>query len=91
MLLQSHSGFIDLLPALPGIWSGGFFKGMKAQGNAVVSCWWKNGKVKKVILEAPDGGTYLVRANDVQISVTLSPGEKKRLRFHREKKISAQE
>ncbi|HOR11419.1 MAG TPA: glycoside hydrolase family 95 protein [Bacteroidales bacterium] len=91
MLLQSHTGTISLLPALPGIWSGGYFRGMKAQGNVQVSCWWKNGKVKKVILESSPGGTYRVQANDQQFTVTLSPGEKKRFRFPENKSKSGQE
>ncbi|NLA15111.1 MAG: glycoside hydrolase family 95 protein, partial [Bacteroidales bacterium] len=83
MLLQEHDGFIDLLPALPKAWQAGFFKGLKVPGNIHVSCRWKKGKVRKVILEAPTGGTCTVSANGQQITVTLLPGEKKQLRFTR--------
>lgn len=81
MLLQSHNGRIHLLPALPSAWSYGFFKGMKVQGNAIVSCRWKEGKVQKVTLEALSGGTFSIEANGQHTTVTLSPGEKIRLRF----------
>jgi alpha-L-fucosidase 2 len=46
MLIQSHAGFIELLPAVPDSWkASGEVKGVKARGNYTVDFSWKNGKV----------------------------------------------
>lgn len=46
MLLQSHGGFINLLPALPGSWAiSGKVTGFKARNNFTLDFAWKEGKI----------------------------------------------
>lgn len=46
MFIQSHAGFIELLPAIPDAWATeGTIKGLKAQGGFTVNFAWKDGRV----------------------------------------------
>ncbi len=56
MLLQSHAGYIDLLPALPDAWAAGSFQGLVARGNFEVSAWWKEGRILKAEVLSRAGG-----------------------------------
>ena len=54
MLLQSHEGYINFLPAIPDVWKAeGSVKGMKARGNITVDFSWKDGKVVSYKLYSP--------------------------------------
>ena len=64
MLLQSHDGFIEVLPALPSAWKTGHFKGLCAENGAVVDCYWENGNVKKIKIKSKIGGTYYIMMPD---------------------------
>ena len=57
MLLQSHEGFINPLPALPQEWSEGRLKGFKVRGGETVSLSWKDGKIIRMRVHRQKHGT----------------------------------
>ncbi|MBP3539403.1 MAG: glycoside hydrolase family 95 protein, partial [Oscillospiraceae bacterium] len=52
MLMQSQSGYIELLPSVPAEWQSGEFTGLVARGNITVDCRWEQGKITKVTVTA---------------------------------------
>ncbi len=56
MLMQSHCGFIHLLPALPTAWQKGKISGLVARGNFTVDIEWRNGKMITARITSNMGG-----------------------------------
>ncbi len=64
MLLQSHAGFIHLLPALPASWSDGEVKGLRSRGGfEIKELTWKEGKIVSVKVKSTIGGNLRLRSN----------------------------
>ncbi|WP_286031779.1 glycoside hydrolase N-terminal domain-containing protein [Phocaeicola coprophilus] len=55
MLLQSHAGFIQLLPALPDVWHDGKLTGVRARGNFVLDLYWEDNNLKRAVVHSGSG------------------------------------
>lgn len=63
MLVQSHDGFVHLLPALPNKWKKGSVSGLKARGDFLIDILWKNNKLKQAKVKANKGGVLPIRSS----------------------------
>lgn len=61
MLLQSHAGYIHLLPALPDNWQEGSIHGIRARGGFTIDMEWKKGKITRLSVTSHLGGTCRIR------------------------------
>lgn len=73
-LLQSHSGEIRFLPALPKEWSEGEATGLKARGGFKVDFSWKNGVLEKAAVLSLCGGKCRIYS-DIPLKITGARAE----------------
>ena len=77
MLLQSHEGYIHVLPALPEEWKNGEFTGLSARGGYTVSAKWSAGEIYEVSVTAKKAGKVklLLGASDEFTEAEIKAGE----------------
>lgn len=63
MLLQSHAGGIDPLPALPSAWTKGKISGLRARGGFQVDLEWEGGQWQTIRCRAHQGAPCRIRVN----------------------------
>ena len=82
MLLQSHAGRIDLLPALPAAWATGSVGGLRARGGYEVDISWRDGELTRAVVRgiSNDSGECEVRYGKTSTSFSLAKGEGRILR-----------
>jgi alpha-L-fucosidase 2 len=68
MLLQSHHGTIELLPALPTKWKKGSVTGLKARGGYELDIRWEHGQMQTATIRSTYGGNCRIHAR-LRVSV----------------------
>jgi hypothetical protein len=74
MLMQSHAGEIELLPALPSAWPNGSVRGLRARGGFELDIDWKNGNLDHATIHSTHGTSCKIRYRDKIGSVRLRRG-----------------
>jgi alpha-L-fucosidase 2 len=75
MLLQTHDGCIDILPAKPEKWKDGHINGLRGRGNVEVDIAWAGSKLKSFKIHSFDGGEKVIKYGDLKINYNFSKGE----------------
>lgn len=76
MLVQSHTGVIELLPALPDVWKDGCVKGLRARGGFIIEeLSWKDGKPVNVKIKSTVKNKLTVRWNGISKTVKARKGK----------------
>jgi alpha-L-fucosidase 2 len=74
MLLQSHAGELDLLPALPAAWPNGRVTGLRARGGFEVDLAWKGGVLERTTVRSARGDPCTVRCGERTVRLETRPG-----------------
>jgi alpha-L-fucosidase 2 len=75
MLMQSQTGEIELLPALPSAWPTGSAKGLRARGGFEIDLAWKDGKLADAKVKSVGGRAATIRYGDRTTEIKLKSGE----------------
>ena len=74
MLLQSHTKYIDILPALPSALPNGNVHGLCARGGFIFNLKWNNGKLKNIEMLSKAGSHCILRYDGKVVNIKTSKG-----------------
>ncbi len=75
MLLQSHQGYVELLPSLPSKWTDGAIGPLMARGNFLVTIEWSDGKLRTATIRSGKGLPLRVKYGNTIRSFNIRPGD----------------
>ncbi|ALJ05387.1 hypothetical protein APS56_09760 [Pseudalgibacter alginicilyticus] len=76
MLMQSHDGKINLLPALPAAWPKGSITGLRSRGGFELDLYWDKGSLTTAVIKATMDGSFRLQVNGkLSQEITLKAGE----------------
>ena len=81
MLLQSHEGFINVLPALPTEWKEGKLHGFKVRGGATVDLEWKDGRATRMTITGGWQPNITIKGPNGLTTLTVKPSKKHTITF----------
>jgi alpha-L-fucosidase 2 len=81
MLLQSHNGVIQLLPALPDAWQTGRFRGLVARGGFVIAAAWNDCRPTEIDVTSLNGGKCCIRFADSKLELNTVKGTTYKLAY----------
>ena len=73
--MQSHEGFIRILPTLPQNWRTGIIAGLKARGNIEVDIEWNDGKLYRLGLRSIKEQNKKIVYNNEEILLIMKPDQ----------------
>jgi alpha-L-fucosidase 2 len=75
MLIQSHEGYVEFIPALPMEWETGYFKGLCVREGATADVSWENGTIRKASLKANRNNSFNIKLPDIAKAKFLRNGK----------------
>ncbi len=87
MLLQSHLGFLQILPALPMAWEQGNVKGLLARGGFEADILWENGELKQLIVKSNAGEECNLLYKGAKLSFKTKKGRSYLIKYENGKLI----